>query len=78
MCYDATTDHYVPIDWADAFPMIGRELSTLDSPNEAEFYTSGRTSNEAVFVYALRPSFRYEQFSGLLEHVPRSDQRRPA
>ena len=53
MRYDATTDHYVPIDWADAFAMIGRELNALDSPNEAEFYTSGRTSNEAAFMYQL-------------------------
>jgi formate dehydrogenase major subunit len=53
MRYDATTDHYVPIDWSDAFAMIGRELNALDSPNEAEFYTSGRTSNEAAFMYQL-------------------------
>jgi molybdopterin-dependent oxidoreductase alpha subunit len=53
MRYDATTDHYVPVDWADAFAMIGRELNALDSPNEAEFYTSGRTSNEAAFMYQL-------------------------
>jgi molybdopterin-dependent oxidoreductase alpha subunit len=53
MHYDATTDRYVPIDWADAFAMIGRELNALDSPSEAEFYTSGRTSNEAAFMYQL-------------------------
>src|SRR6516225_11453605 len=33
MRYDATTDHYVPIDWSDGFRMIGRELNALDSPN---------------------------------------------
>ncbi len=53
MRYDPATDHYVPIDWADAFALIGRELRALDDPNEAEFYTSGRTSNEAAFMYQL-------------------------
>src|SRR6201995_2783786 len=51
MRYDAATDHYVPINWDDAFALIGRELGALDDPNEAEFYTSGRTSNEAAFMY---------------------------
>jgi molybdopterin-dependent oxidoreductase alpha subunit len=53
MRYDPTTDHYVPIEWADAFELIGRELNALASPDEAEFYTSGRTSNEAAFLYQL-------------------------
>jgi molybdopterin-dependent oxidoreductase alpha subunit len=53
MRYDRATDHYVPVDWADAFTLIGRELNALDDPNEAEFYTSGRTSNEAAFMYQL-------------------------
>ena len=53
MRYDAATDHYVPVDWAEAFAIIGRELNALDDPNEAEFYTSGRTSNEAAFMYQL-------------------------
>jgi formate dehydrogenase major subunit len=53
MRYDAVTDHYVPIGWDEAFAAIGRELSALDDPNEAEFYTSGRTSNEAAFMYQL-------------------------
>src|SRR6476620_6333684 len=46
-------DHYQPIDWADAYRLIADELRALDSPNEAVFYTSGRTSNEAAFVYQL-------------------------
>ncbi|MEA2774867.1 MAG: hypothetical protein QOF90_273, partial [Acetobacteraceae bacterium] len=50
MRYDAETDHYVPVEWDDAFAMIGRELNALDDPNQAEFYTSGRTSNEAAFM----------------------------
>ena len=53
MCYDASTDHYVPISWDDAFALIARELRALEDPNEAEFYTSGRTSNEAAFLYQL-------------------------
>ena len=53
MRYDPATDHYVPVSWDDAFELIGRELRALGDPNEAEFYTSGRTSNEAAFVYQL-------------------------
>jgi molybdopterin-dependent oxidoreductase alpha subunit len=53
MRYDAATDHYVPIGWDDAFALIGQELRALNDPNEAEFYTSGRTSNEAAFLYQL-------------------------
>jgi molybdopterin-dependent oxidoreductase alpha subunit len=45
--------HYEPISWEDAFSMIGRELNALPSPNEAVFYTSGKTSNEAAFLYQL-------------------------
>lgn len=45
--------HYVPIDWQEAFALIADQLNALDSPNEAIFYTSGRTSNEAAFVYQL-------------------------
>ncbi|HEY4114392.1 MAG TPA: FdhF/YdeP family oxidoreductase, partial [Rhizomicrobium sp.] len=53
MRYDPSTDHYVPISWEDAFALIARELNALSDPNEAEFYTSGRTSNEAAFMYQL-------------------------
>lgn len=45
--------HYEPIDWTDAFDLIGKQLNALDSPDEAIFYTSGRTSNEAAFLYQL-------------------------
>jgi molybdopterin-dependent oxidoreductase alpha subunit len=45
--------HYEPIKWKDAFQLIGNKLKSLDSPNEAIFYTSGRTSNEAAFLYQL-------------------------
>jgi len=56
MRYDPATDRYVPVDWNEAFAIIGRELNALDDPNEAEFYTSGRTSNEAAFMYQLLPA----------------------
>ena len=45
--------HYEPISWDGAFDMIAGEMKALDNPNEAIFYTSGRTSNEAAFVYQL-------------------------
>ena len=48
---DAT--HYEPISWDDAFALIAGELNALASPDEAIFYTSGRTSNEAAFLYQL-------------------------
>jgi molybdopterin-dependent oxidoreductase alpha subunit len=51
--YDPQTDYYQPITWEDAFTLIGEYLNALDHPNQAEFYTSGRTSNEAAFVYQL-------------------------
>ena len=53
MRYDAASDHYVPCDWDDAFALIGRHLQALDSPDQAEFYTSGRTPNEAAFLYSI-------------------------
>lgn len=52
MIYDAQTDHYVEISWADAFSRIGEALNRL-TPDQAEFYTSGRASNEAAFLYQL-------------------------
>ncbi len=45
--------HYQPIAWADAFELVARELKALGSANEAAFYTSGRASNEAAFLYGL-------------------------
>jgi molybdopterin-dependent oxidoreductase alpha subunit len=47
------SDHYEPISWNDALELIGSELRSLKSPNEASFYTSGRASNEAAFLYGL-------------------------
>ncbi len=45
--------HYQPISWSEAFDVIGNKLQSLDNPDEAVFYTSGRTSNEAAFLYQL-------------------------
>ncbi|QDZ12909.1 FdhF/YdeP family oxidoreductase [Devosia ginsengisoli] len=53
MRYDAASDHYVPCSWDDAFGLIGQHLRALESPDEAEFYTSGRTPNEAAFLYSI-------------------------
>ncbi|MFC9224310.1 FdhF/YdeP family oxidoreductase [Streptomyces hygroscopicus] len=44
---------YEPVPWDRAFDIIADELTALDSPDEAVFYTSGRTSNEAAFLYQL-------------------------
>ena len=45
--------HYQPIGWDEAFALVAAELNALDSADEAVFYTSGRTSNEAAFLYQL-------------------------
>ncbi|MEV4239160.1 FdhF/YdeP family oxidoreductase [Nocardia sp. NPDC050408] len=45
--------HYSPIDWADAYRLIAAELRDLATPDEALFYTSGRTANETAFLYQL-------------------------
>ena len=71
MRYDPATDHYVPIDWSDAFALIARELNALRDPNEAEFHTSGPNHQRSgVHVPTVRAPVGYEQFSGLLKHVP--------
>jgi molybdopterin-dependent oxidoreductase alpha subunit len=53
MVYDAESDKYVPISWPEAFELVGCTLRGLDSPHQASFYTSGRLSNEATFLYQL-------------------------
>ncbi len=53
MAYDPASDRYVPIGWDAAFARIAAALNALASPDEAIFYTSGRTSNEAAFLYQL-------------------------
>ncbi|MFC8709260.1 FdhF/YdeP family oxidoreductase [Streptomyces sp. NPDC057197] len=46
-------DHYEPVTWERAFGIVAEEIAALSSPDEAVFYTSGRTSNEAAFLYQL-------------------------
>jgi molybdopterin-dependent oxidoreductase alpha subunit len=53
MRYDAASDKCVPVSWDDAFATVARHLRGLASPNQAAFYTSGRLSNEATFLYQL-------------------------
>jgi len=53
MILRAASTRYEPISWDDAFAMIAGELNSLSSPDQAIFYTSGRTSNEAAFLYQL-------------------------
>ena len=53
LIYDATVDRYVEIEWDDACRTIADALNALPDPNMAEFYTSGRASNEAAFLFQL-------------------------
>lgn len=45
--------HYEPISWENAFQILAKELNALATPDEAIFYTSGRASNEAAYLYQL-------------------------
>ncbi|GGB06232.1 FdhF/YdeP family oxidoreductase [Agarivorans gilvus] len=51
--YQPGSDHYQAISWDEAFQLIAKHLHQLESPDQAEFYTSGRASNEAAFLYQL-------------------------
>ncbi|HEX4742546.1 MAG TPA: FdhF/YdeP family oxidoreductase [Caulobacteraceae bacterium] len=53
MAYDAASDTYRAISWDAAFTRIGEALRALPDPDMAEFYTSGRASNEAAFLYQV-------------------------
>lgn len=53
MILNPDKDKYEPIEWDKAFQLIAKDLKSLDSPDQAVFYTSGRTSNEAAFLYQL-------------------------
>lgn len=53
MMYDATSDSYKAVSWDAAFARIGEVLRAMPDPNMVEFYTSGRTSNEAAFLYQI-------------------------
>ncbi|MGL5815006.1 MAG: FdhF/YdeP family oxidoreductase [Aeromonas sp.] len=51
--YNPASDHYEPVSWDEAFGIIAAKLKSLSSPDEVEFYTSGRASNEASYLYQL-------------------------
>ena len=51
--YNPDTDHFEPVGWGEAIGEIAAGLNALDHPDRAEFYTSGRASNEAAFLYQL-------------------------
>jgi molybdopterin-dependent oxidoreductase alpha subunit len=51
--FDAATDSYAPVSWEAAFGLIAERLHALETANQAAFYTSGRLSNEATFLYQL-------------------------
>lgn len=53
MKYEPTTDTYQPIEWETAFREIGEHLRSYEDPDSVEFYTSGRASNEAAFLWQL-------------------------
>jgi len=53
MVRHANATHYQPITWSEAFTMIADELNSLDSPDQAAFYTSGKTTNEPAFLLQL-------------------------
>ncbi len=53
MYYSRATGHYVPITWQQAFEKIGNAVQSIANPDEVVLYTSGRTSNEAAFLYQL-------------------------
>ena len=72
------SSHYEPIGWDEAFALVASELNALDAPDQAEvFYTSGRTSNEAAFLYQLFVrGVRDEQPARLQQHVSRIERGR--
>ena len=53
MRFNAVTDHYEPVTWSEAFSIIATKLNSLSRPDQVEFYTSGRASNEASYLYQL-------------------------
>ncbi|KYF87645.1 hypothetical protein BE20_25360 [Sorangium cellulosum] len=53
MLLDEGASHYRPVSWDEALELVASSLRALGSPDEAVFYTSGRTSNEAAFLYQL-------------------------
>ena len=79
MVLAAGRDHYAPIALGRGVRADRRELRALAGPDEAVFYTSGRTQQRGgVPLPAARPAVRHQQPARLLEHVPRVERRRAA
>ena len=57
--------HYEPIQWKDAFSLIAKELNALATPDDAIFYTSGRTSNEAAYLYQLLKQYNFTEWDNV-------------
>lgn len=53
MAYDPASDTFREVSWEDAFTRIGQVMRELETPDQAEFYTSGRASNEAAYLFQL-------------------------
>ena len=53
LVYDSATDTYRPVAWKDAFARIGEVMRSMPDPDMVEFYTSGRASNEAAFLFQI-------------------------
>lgn len=53
LVYDSASDTLRPVEWEDAFKRIGEVLRGMQSPDQVEFYTSGRASNEAAYLFQL-------------------------
>ncbi len=79
MVYDSATDRYRPIDWDEAFALIGRHLNGACRPERGRvLHLGANLQRSRIPVPAVRPRVRHQQFPRLLEHVPRGDERRPA
>ena len=79
MAYDAETDTIVPIEWDDAFALIGAApAQPCRDPMGGFLYLGSRLQRSRLPLPALRARIRHQQLPRLLQHVPRGNQRRPA
>ena len=79
MVYDPQIDHYVPIDWDEAFALIGAALRSAAGPQYGGvLHLRPHLERGGLPLPAVRARIRHQQFPRLLEHVPRGDQRRTA
>ncbi len=72
MRYDVASDRYLPVGWADAFTEIGREFRAIEDRKSVVFYSSGRCSNEASYLYGLLARlYGNNNLPDSFQHVPR-------